>query len=323
MSNAGNPPKSRILVVRLGAMGDVLHALPAAASLKHSYPESRLTWAIEPQWAPLLDGNPFVDRIVAVRRASFGALSSTLSDLRAERYDFAIDFQGLLKSALTAALARPERIYGFDNSQLRERAAGLFYSSKTLSPSAHIVDRNLDLATAAGASAILRAFPLPPGEPEGDLPPGDFVLASPLAGWRSKQWPIDHYRALAQRLRAELAIPLVLNLPPSAAFPTIAGTHVHTSGLNGLIHATRRAAAVLGVDSGPMHLAAALGKSGVAIFGPTDPARNGPYCDTIQVLRSPAAATTYKRGAAIDASMREVTPAEVFEALRTALRCLV
>jgi heptosyltransferase-1 len=94
---------------------------------------------------------------------------------------------------------------------------------------------------------------------------------------------------------------------------------VHHSALAGLIHATRRAIAVVGVDSGPLHLAAALGKPGVAIFGPTDPAMNGPYGGTLEVLRSPGAATSYKRLAAIDASMREIDPDRVFEALKAQL----
>ena len=90
----------------------------------------------------------------------------------------------------------------------------------------------------------------------------------------------------------------------------------HYSSLPGLIYATRRAAAIVGVDSGPLHLAAALSRPGVAIFGPTDPARNGPYGDSLRVLRTPAAATTYKRGAATDPSMRIISPDEVFETLR-------
>ena len=323
MPNAGNPAKTRILVVRLGAMGDVIHTLPAVASLKHSYPGSRLTWAVEPRWAPLLENNPFVDRVVLIRRDSPRRILDSLSDLRAERYDFAVDFQGLIKSALVASLARPERIFGFDNSQLRERAAGVVYSNKTTAHSAHIVDINLDLAGAAGASNPLRSFPIPPGQPQGVLPQSDFVLAAPLAGWRSKQWPTAHYRTLATRLRRELAIPLVLNGPPGAAFTDIPEALTHTTGLPGLIHATRRASAVIGVDSGPLHLAAALGKPGVAIFGPTDPARNGPYGESIRVLRSPSAVTTYKRGKTIDESMLQVTPDEVFETLRAVLGCCV
>src|ERR1035437_206406 len=310
MFTAAKPASSRILVVRLGAMGDIIHALPAVASLKTGFPDSRLTWIVEPKWAPLLEDNPFIDRIVLLRRYTLAGLLESWRSLRAERYDFAVDFQGLIKSALAASAARPDRIFGFHRSQLRERAAALFYSDKTVSRAAHVVDRNLDLAAAAGAATLLRTFPLPPGRPEGALPPGDFVLASPLAGWRAKQWPIEHYQALAARLERELGIPLVLDGPPGSGL-------AHCSGLPGLIHATRRAAAVVGVDSGPLHLAAALGKPGVAIYGPTDPARNGPYGDSLRVLRTGTAATTYKRGSAIDPSMRSISPDEVFDALRT------
>ncbi len=320
MSAAAKPPDRRILVVRLGAMGDVLHALPAVASLKHSFPGCHLTWMVEPRWAPLLDENPFIDSVALLHRESFRALWGSWRALRQNRYDLAIDFQGLLKSALVASASHASRIFGFHHTQVRERMAALFYSHKTLSQSAHVVDRNLDLARAAGAANVVRAFPLPAGRPEGDLPAGEFVLASPLAGWRSKQWPIEHYAALALRLR-ELDLPLVLNLPATAALPRLDGVLVHHSGLSGLIHATRRAAAVVGVDSGPLHLAAALGKRGVAIFGPTDPARNGPYGDTLKVLRTPSAATTYKRGVRIEDSMRGITPDAVFAELRAAL-CL-
>ena len=309
MFTAAKPASSRILVVRLGAMGDIIHALPAVASLKHSYPGSRLTWVVEPKWVPLLEDNPFIDRIVLLRRGTAAGLLESWRALRAERYDFAVDFQGLIKSALVASAARPGRIFGFHHTQLRERAAALFYSHQTLSRAAHVVDKNLDLAAAAGAATLLRTFPLPAGHPEGALPPGDFVLASPLAGWRSKQWPMEHYQALAARLDRELGIPLLLEGPPGSGLD-------HCSGLPGLIHATRRAAVVVGVDSGPLHLAAALGKPGVAIYGPTDPARNGPYGDSLQVLRSPAAVVTYKRGASIDETMRAISPDHVFDALK-------
>ena len=313
----GNMP--RILVVRLGAMGDIIHTLSAVAWLKQSHPGAHLTWLVEPRWAPLLEDNPYVDRVVLLRRHSFAGLAETRRELRAAHYDFAVDFQGLLKSAMSAAAANPARIFGFHRSQLRERLGALFYSHQTLSRSAHVVDRNLELAAACGGSPIgtaPRVFPLPPGRPEGGLPAGDFVLASPLAGWVSKQWPMDHYRALAARLRRELGIPLVLDGPPGADFAAAEAAIPHYSSLPGLIYATRRAAAIVGVDSGPLHLAAGLGKRGVAIFGPTDPARNGPYGDSLRVLRTPDAATTYKRGAATDPSMRVISPDEVFEALR-------
>ena len=313
------PHHGGILVVRLGAMGDLIHALPAVASLKAGFPGARLTWVVEPRWAPLLEGNPYVDRVVLLRRGSARGLLESWRELRAESYDFAVDFQGLFKSALVARAARPERIYGFDRAQLREGAAAIIYTHRMLSASTHVVDRNLDLAAFAGASARVLEFPLPQGAPEGELPECDFVLASPLAGWRSKQWPLGHYASLAERLMRELKTPLVLNVPPDAALPAVEGIWPHVSGLPGLIHAARRAAAVVGVDSGPLHLAAALAKPGVAIFGPTDPARNGPYGGSLRVLRSSEAVTTYKRNAAICDDMKAISPGEVFDALRSIL----
>jgi heptosyltransferase I len=318
MYTADTGPDPRILVVRLGAMGDIIHALPAVASLKHNFPQSRLTWVVAPQWAPLLNGNPFIDRLILLERGSVGGLLRSRRELRREPFDFAVDFQGLIKSALVASAAQPERIFGFDRSQVRESPAALFYTHCTLSRSRHIVDRNLDLARAAGAVSPLDVFPLPAGAPEQPLPEGAFVLACPMAGWASKQWPLEWYGQLAKR---DLGMPLVVNGPPSSAeaLGKIEGAYRHITGLPGLIYATRRAAAVVGVDSGPLHLAAALGKPGVAIFGPTDPERNGPYGNSLRVLRSPDAQTSYKRRAGIDRSMRAVTPGDVFAALSAQL----
>jgi heptosyltransferase-1 len=302
----------RILVVRLSSMGDVIHALPAVASLKHSFPHSHVSWVIRTRWMPLLEGNPFVDEVIPFDRTLSGIVS-TRRKLREQRFDLAIDFQGLIQSALLADAARPDRIVGFHRSQVREKAATLFYSSSIEARAPHVVDRNLELAAAAGAANLLHAFSLPEGSAEGTLPDGKFVLTSPLAGWGSKQWPVEFYQELAARLD----IPLVVNGPPDAVeiLSKIHGAHVHLSGIAGLIHATRRAQAVVGVDSGPLHLAAALSKPGVAIFGPTDPMRNGPYGGTIRVLRSHGVATTYKRATDAHDSMRAVSPDDVLEAL--------
>jgi len=318
MYTGGKPASgSRILVVRLGAMGDIIHALPAVASLKHSFSGSHVTWVLEPRWAPLVEGNPFVSRVVLLDRRTGGGLARGWRELRAERFDFAVDFQGLIKSALVACVARTDRIYGFDTKIAREPLAALFYSDRVAARSVHRVERNLDLAAAAGAATALHTFPLPPGRPEGTLPAGGFVLASPLSGWSSKQWPLEYYAQLAARLRREARIPLVLNGPPSEreALAEVPDTLLHLSSIEGLIHATRRATAVVGVDSGPLHVAAALGKPGVAIYGPTDPAQTGPYGGSLKVLRSPEAVTSYKRRNEIDASMRAIGPDRVFDAL--------
>jgi heptosyltransferase-1 len=309
-----------ILIVRLGAMGDMIHALPGAASLKHSFPAARVTWVVEPRWVPLLEGNGFVDRIVVFRRDDPRSWRRTKDELRAEHYDLAVDFQGLTKSALIAHLARPERIAGFGSRVVRERPAGLFYSTRVQSSAVHVVDQALDLAAGAGASNLVRVFPLPAGAPEGQLPNTPFALASPLAGWASKQWPLEYYGQLAIMLQQKLGLPLVLNGAPGTV-PAVAGTLAHESGIPGLIDATRRAALVIGVDSGPLHLAAALNKSGVAIFGPTDPVRNGPYGGDFQVFRMPGARRTHRRGTVIDPSMRAITPEQVFEALASRISC--
>jgi heptosyltransferase-1 len=177
------------------------------------------------------------------------------------------------------------------------------------------VDRHLELAAAAGAHTLMRVFPIPQGRREGNLPDGRFVLANPAAGWAGKQWPLDYYAALAQQIRAA-GYSFVLN---GASAIDVPGTIANASCLEGLICATRLAAAVVGVDSGPLHLAAALGKRGVAIFGPTDPARNGPYGGTIKVLRAPGAQTTYKRRDTVDPAMQSITPEQVWAALRPQL----
>lgn len=309
---------ARILVVRLSSMGDVIHALPAAASLKHSFPGSFLTWVVNPRWAPLLQDNPFIDRVVWFSRHSWAGLRAAWRELRSARYDLAVDFQGLIQSALVATAARPTRIYGFHQSQLREPLAGLVYSDRVVAQSAHVVDRNLDLVAGAGAANVLKTFPLPAGIPEGELPAGRFVLANPMAGWGAKQWPLDRYAALARLLRDEMGVALVVDGPGHAAaeLARVTGAIPHFSGLPGLIDATRRATAVVGVDSGPLHLAAALSKPGVAIFGPTDPARNGPYSGSMEVLRDAAAGTSYKRRPEPDPSMLAITVEMVFESLR-------
>ena len=306
----------RVLVVRLGAMGDIIHTLPAVASLKHSMPHSEITRIIESKWRALLEGNPYIDHVIAFERGTMAGLKSAWHELRRERFDLAVDFQGLIKSALVAACARPERLYGFDSACVRERPAAWFYSSRVHSQAAHRVEKYLDLAVGAGVTNPLKVFPLPPGAAEGQLPRGEFILANPSAGWRSKQWPLEYYAVLAQRLRRECGVPLVLNGPTPIR---VDGADSYVSGMAGLIDATRRAAAVVGVDSGPLHIAAAIGKSGVAIYGPTDPAITGPYGKNLVTLRAPGVVTTYKRGNEYDASMRAIKPDQVFEQLKTIL----
>jgi heptosyltransferase I len=310
-----------ILVVRLGSMGDILHTLPAVQLMRRTWPEACIEWAVHPKWADLFDGNPVDVHPIYIDRKDRASRREAFKRLRAQRYDFAIDFQGLIQSAIVSRVARRKAVYGFHRALLREWPASWFYSHAVSTCEAHIVDRNVALAIAAGARPGPVEFPLPEGRRQGELPER-FVLAAPLAGWTSKQWPLDYYAPLARRLRGELGLSLVLNGAPGAEalLKSVEGAHVHVSGIAGLIEATRRATAVVGLDSGPMHLATALEKPGVALFGPTDPARNGPYGDSMTVLRHPSAKTTYQRGTVIDPALRALTPEVVAAALAQRLK---
>jgi len=310
----------RVLVIRLGAMGDILHALPAAESLR-ACGAAHITWIVKPQFRELLEGGGVAGEILEYRRRGLRALLGSLAALRRQPFDLAVDFQGLIQSAVVARLSRAARILGFGRSALREPLAALFYDERVQTGATHVVEKNLDLAAAAGAAQRVLRFPLPEGREEGTLPPDPFLLASPFAGWGSKQWPLSHWLELASAARRELGLPLVFNVSPAqaAALASQSDVLVHVSSVAGLIHATRRAAAVIGVDSGPLHLAAALGRSGVAIYGPTDPRRNGPFSQRIRVLRHPSAATSYHRGSQPDASMLAIPPQQVLAALREVL----
>jgi heptosyltransferase-1 len=309
-----------ILIIRFSAMGDILSTLPAAASLRKSFPGHRIVWTVAPKWLPLLEGNPDVDEIVPFHRNGLPNLLASLNRLRAVKPEIAIDFQTLIYTAAIGRLARPHVFYGWASGFSREFLAGYLYSRRIRYRSEHVVDQNLELAAAAGATEIVREFRIPAGSPEGVLPLGSFVLASPFAGWAAKEWPLARYESLGAALHRE-HLTLVLNVPERRRqeVESLANVRAHVSSLPGLIDATRKATAVLGLDSGPIHLAAALGKPGVALYGPTDPARNGPYGGTVRVIRTPAARTSHKRRKQVDPSMKTITVDQVHEALRAVL----
>lgn len=334
-SNDSQLRPSRVLVVRLGAMGDVIHALPAVSALARALPESQVDWIVDPRWAALLEGNPFLNAVIPLplnawrkepfRTGSWRAARELIADLRSTQYDLAVDLQGLIKSASLARVTGARRRAGFETAALREPFAARLYTEQVSVTGAHVVDQNLSaVRRLTGEADGPVEFPLPEGERSTVLPAGDFVLATPVAGWGSKQWPARHYAQLAGLLYRGVSMPLVLDCAPGDAgyVQEIARTApaesvvVHTSTIPQLIGATRRARAVLGVDSGPLHLAAALGKPGVAVFGPTDPARNGPYGGTLTVLRATTAATTYRREPDVSCSMSSISADQAYEKLR-------
>ncbi len=334
--------------MRLGSMGDIIHTLPAATALRRAFPEVSLGWVVEERWAELLctlreprsgprsARRPLVDRIHTVntkawRRSLFSTqtceqIAAGLSELRAQRYDVAVDFQGAARSAIVSRWSGAHVVYGF--AQPRENVATMFYTRQVIGHGGHIVEQNLSLAEAVAREPLSTPkveFPHDEAAEE-QQGVGDFALLNPGAGWGAKQWPAERYGELAKRL-AEDGVKSLINFGPGEE-PLVRAVESASkdmakgvgSSLTELIALTRRARLFIGGDTGPMHLAAALGVPVVAIFGPTNPARNGPFGTRSIVLRSPISPTTHSRRAQPDPGMLEISVDEVVAAARKLLR---
>ena len=344
----------RLLIVRLGAMGDIVHTLPAAAALRGAFPEAVLGWVVEERWAELLctlptaragarsRQRPLVDHLHVVdtgkwRRAPLAfhtwiEISSVLSELRAQKYEVAVDFQGAVRSALIARWSGAPVIFGA--VQPRENVASMFYTRQVMVRGAHIVEQNLSLAEAVAQRRLnLPGVELPCDEAaqkryEGRLLEEgirEFVVMNPGAGWGAKQWPAERYGEVAKQLEED-GRAVLINFGPgedglAAAVETASGGAASRAqgSLTELMALTRRARLFIGGDTGPMHLAAALGIPVVGIFGPTNPARNGPFGTRSIVLRSPASVTSHSRRAAPEPGLLEISVSEVVAAARQLL----
>ncbi len=325
-------PDARFLLVRLGSLGDVIHALPAASALRDAFPDARIDWLIEPKWRRLLEGNPDLTEIISLEKKSAGGLISTIRKLRGAHYTCAIDFQGLYKSALPAfASAAPRRI-GFPSTYAREGFASLFYTDRVNPRGAHKVDHNLTLAEAAGARPSPPRFPLtlrPEDEKQVTQELArhnleDFYVLNPGGGWRSKCWPPERYGELHHRLAVQQGWRGVITFGPgeedlAEELISAAGNSAPLAlplGLGPLMALLRRAKFVVSADTGPLHLASALGAPVVGLYGPTDPARNGPYGGQNIIVRNPSKSeTTYRRGASYSSPMLSITVDQVVDAV--------
>lgn len=346
------PRIESLLVVRLSAMGDIIHTLPAVATLREAFPHATLGWLIEERWAELLctlryprsgrrsPQRPLVDRVHSVNTAewrhtllSFNTwqqMAVGLSELRGVRYQVAIDFQGAIRSALLARWSGAPSVYG--SSQPRENAASMWYTRQVPLCGTHVIEQALALAQ------NVVHHPAPESRPEFPVDPDaehkvrgltanfrDFAILSPGAGWGAKQWPTQRYGMVAHQL-AKDGIQSLVNYGPgeeglaAAVEAASEGTARRIScSVAELIALTRRARLFIGGDTGPMHLAAALKIPVVAIFGPTSPARNGPFDTRSVVLRSTRSATSHARLREPEPGLLEITPGEVTAAARKLL----
>jgi lipopolysaccharide heptosyltransferase I len=286
---------SKILIVRLGALGDIVHGLPVAAALRERYPDAQIEWLVDRRHAAILDLVPVISRRVAVDSRSAGGMLSAIRALRRQKYDAAVDLQGLVKSAAFARVSGARRVIGFDRAHLREKPASIFYSERCdPGAAAHVVDRNLSLLSAFGITERLRRFPItvPPsntGVQVADRVARDgrsgYALINPSAAWPNKRWPPERFAEIASWLAdAHRLLPVVLWGPGELAIAsrivdTLGGQGMLApqTGVGDLLALARDARLMLSGDTGPLHLAAAVGTPIVALFGPTDPARNGPW----------------------------------------------
>jgi lipopolysaccharide heptosyltransferase I len=328
----------RFLVVRLGSLGDIVHTFPAVAGLRESFPSAEIIWLTHPRWKALVESSEVATEIWETETRSYASVRETLARIREKHFTAAIDYQGLWKSAALPFLGRVPRRIGFSSHSIREFGVPLLYTDRVRSTQTHIADQNGELSLRAGGRnrvgpvtlsvaslqeafvvQLLRGFSI-----------DRYVVLSPAGGWRSKCWPPERYGALCQQIHANLGLRCVLNQGPGdeaciAAVKSASGEAepiAYNGSLDQLMALLRNALCIVGGDTGPLHLAVALGTPAVALFGPTDPARNGPYLSANAlgkdiVLRSPHAKTTYKRSDEPDPSLLELDVATVFDAART------
>jgi heptosyltransferase-1 len=338
--------KFHLLVVRLGAMGDILHALPAITALRQAHPDWQIDWVVEPRWQALLavpgttergPQMPVVDRLHfaptkdwrkgPLSRKTIGAVSGLRKQLKSAGYDAVIDVQGAMRSSLIARMAGSPRVIG--EASPRETAARLLFSEHVVTRGAHVIEQDIELASSIAGDSLNWTPPMLPVDPAAEAW-SDALLAksgtrpialiNPGAGWGAKVWPVDRYAEVARGLiirgyrvlvnagpREEVMADAIVKETSGNAIPL-------STTVAQLIAMTRRAALIVAGDTGPLHLACALGRPVVGIFGPTDPSRNGPFGTRFRVLRSPSSKRDHKRRPEPEAGLLTIQPEDVLRA---------
>jgi heptosyltransferase-1 len=327
-------------------MGDILHALPAVTALRLAHPVWVIDWVVEPRWRALFAAEdslgrvtscPLVNRLLFAhskewRNAPFSQkthreIKLLRRSLRAGEYDAVLDLQGAIRSAVVGRLAGCRRLIGEDHP--RERAARLLFTERIATHGAHVIEQDVELASAVAGDELAPARPLVPVDPAAEVwadqllpasPAQPTVVINPGAGWGAKRWPVERYAAVAQGL-IDRRLRVLVNAGPGEE-PLAEAIYEATNGvanplycsLEQLIALTRRAALVIAGDTGPLHLACALERPVVGIYGPTDPSRNGPFGTRFKVLRSPESRCDHSRHPEPEAGLLTIQPEDVLRA---------
>lgn len=303
-----------ILVVKLSAIGDVIHALPVSYAIKETFPTAHLTWVVEPPAKPLLENNPYIDEIIVFKKKEFKTIKGFFAnygplknELKKRKYDIALDLQGLFKSAAIVYTAGAKKAFGMCN--MRELADKVSKPVIGANANGHIVERYLDVAREIGCRVDEVRFPLVITETEcrrakgllqqAGVPEGKpYAVLAVGANWPNKRWPTKYYAGLSDWLYGKEIIPvfvgggaldegLIADIEAKAEVPPI--NMVGKTSLKELAQVIKEAQFVIGGDTGPVHLAAGLKVPTIMLQGPTDANRNGPYGqieNAIEVNRS-------------------------------------
>lgn len=345
-------PRPNILIVKLSAIGDVVHTLPAANAIRRRYPGAHITWLVEEAAAGLLEAHPALDRVLVSHRKTWlkglrtprwgrhlHAIKAFVHDLRDRDYDMVLDFQASIKGAVLVALARSGRKIGFGRGLEHQEHSYAVLNERipAVSMEIHALDRSLLLLAAVGIPCQeieYRLLITPECRHRADrllseqgIEPGcGFVAVNPMAQWPTKLWDQAKFAQTADRVQRELQRPVVFTGGPGDR-PYIGGildqmrtAATNTSGRTDLLTLAallQRASAMITTDTGPMHMAAAVGTPTVALFGPTAPWRTGPYGKMHRVVRAaPPCSPCFKRKCpwATDCLTRIEVP-QVLEAL--------
>ena len=338
---------SKFLIVRLGALGDIVHAIPVAAALRHAFPGARIDWLVSAKHHEVLDLVPVIDRRLVVNDRGGSAGGATMfaavRELRRTRYDAAIDLQGLIKSAAMARMSGAARVIGFSTRHLRERLARPFYTEvydpgggvmRDRTSDRHVVHLNLGLLRAIGLDAGAVEFPIDesPSEIARSLRQetgGRYALLNPGAAWPNKRWPTARLAVVAAALAERHALRSVVIWGPGeqdlarevVAAAGGAAVLSPATAIADLVALARGAAVMVSGDTGPTHIAAAVGTPLVGIYGPTRPERNGPWRPAdVTVSRADGCECHHLRRCRRETMcLMDITAAEVLDAVERRL----
>jgi heptosyltransferase-1 len=344
-----------ILIVKLSAIGDVIHTLPALNAVRKHYPDASITWLVEEDAAPLVQGHNALDRVLVSKRKRWLKKLKKLSilntikeiygfirELRDTRYDMILDFQALLKSGILIAFARSRRKIGFGKGLEHMEHSYIFLNERipAVDMEIHALSRGMMLLNAVGIPTNKIEYNLPISnhdrsniddliEQYGINGVKFFVAINPVAKWETKLWPNSKFSELADMLidRYDMKVVFTGGIKDYSTIQDIMssmkGQAINFAGkttLNELAALYEKAVLVISTDTGPMHLAAAMGTPVVALFGPTAPWRTGPYGTGHQIITAGLECTPcFKRQCETTDCMYQISMDQVLKGVQKVL----